>query len=164
MEQKIVLGNFIDLMKTGNYDCGIHGCNCQGVMGGGIAKAISDEWAEVRDLDRNFYKPYGKSRLGHLGVAKIQGVGFIINAYTQDKFGPKGKKYVSYDAIDSIFETIGTSIQSKGLKFLYPLIGADLGGGHWPVIQEIINHRIGHIDRTLVIWDQDKKAREKFGF
>ena len=46
-----------DLLQA-SVDIIAHGCNCQQIMGAGIAKYISQIYPEVRRADRHFLFPY----------------------------------------------------------------------------------------------------------
>lgn len=75
------------------------GCNAQGVMGSGVAKAIRDKWPEVFQP----YKTHCKRCQEPLGTisftATWDGEKMIANMITQRFYGRDGKVYVDYDAI-----------------------------------------------------------------
>jgi O-acetyl-ADP-ribose deacetylase (regulator of RNase III) len=127
----------------------VHGVNCQGVMGSGVARAIRDKWPTVydhyidkvtkdKDLTLERYGPLlGSIQLVTIEREKL----YVINAFTQDKFGKDGKRYASYDAIDRCFYQIANLRLEEELKSLpvyIPQIGAGLGGGNWRAISAII--------------------------
>lgn len=135
----------------------VHGCNAQGVMGSGVAKAIKDKWPMVFEEYLAFMKP-DHPKLVHLHaewcMGRIQKVVVsdrvvVINAITQQNYGRDGKRYVSYDAIDRAFLAVERMCMLEPYYFHgaratinFPLIGCGLGGGHWPVVREIIEHRL----------------------
>jgi O-acetyl-ADP-ribose deacetylase (regulator of RNase III) len=128
----------------------VHGVNCQGVMGSGVARAIRDKWPTVydhyidkvtkdKDLTLERYGPL----LGSIQLVTVERSNlYVINAFTQDKFGKDGKRFVSYDAVDScfkkIFELCKDVDELKDLSVYIPQIGAGLGGGNWRAISAII--------------------------
>lgn len=149
-------GNLLDV------DCGIivHGCNCKGVMGSGVAKAVKEKYpdcyeqykfslnkskgkygevlnfpyflGEVIWYSQMFHKPSNKALL-------------IANALTQENFGrEQGVQYVSYEAVESCFEEVINQLEhmllayNMKLDLHFPKIGAGLGGGDWDVIAGII--------------------------
>lgn len=129
----------------------VHGTNCQGVMGSGIAKTIKELYPNVFDSYVKFVKENSfrvDPDVGDLLLGKIQPVKvankprYIINAFTQQYFG-KGKQ-VSYDAIDEAMNKINEWYISKNTDapIYMPKIGAGLGGGSWPVIAAIIEERL----------------------
>lgn len=130
-------GNLLDSKE--NYI--IHGCNCHGVMGGGVALAIKNKWPEVYKHYINFIESYGNSAilLGKYDEVRINDNQFVVNAFTQLNYGGTSRQ-VSYDAVDKIFEEMAKKPTS--LSFAIPQIGAGLANGNWDVISAIINHRM----------------------
>jgi O-acetyl-ADP-ribose deacetylase (regulator of RNase III) len=62
----------------------------------------------------------------------------IFNALTQPTTGITGK-HVSYDAVHDCFKYINEyCLRNEINEINFPLIGAGLGGGSWPVISAII--------------------------
>lgn len=126
------------IYKTGNLldatePAIVHGCNAQGVMGSGVAKAIRDKWPEVYET----YRLHHVTRRLWLGsVIRVRTPEFVIlNAITQHQYGRDGSKYVSYDAVAEAFSRINE--MGDGPVAL-PLIGAGLGGGKWSILSAII--------------------------
>ena len=128
----------------------LHGVNCQGVMGSGVAKAIREKWPLVFD---QYVKCVTERRLfgGHealLGTAHfVETDGVVVwNMFTQIHFRTGqniGTKYASYDAIDFLLPRIIDLHKHHWPKvYNFPLLGSDRGGLHWPVVREIIDHRI----------------------
>lgn len=122
----------------------VHGCNCQGVMGSGIAKQVREQYptayaAYMEDHARDCLILGNTSwaRIyNNMGMPKI-----IVNAYTQDFYGPPSKRHVSYDAVAEAFEHVGQLATTYNLKdaICFPAIGAGLGGGKWEIIANIID-------------------------
>lgn len=143
----------------------VHGTNAQGVMGSGVALQIKNKWPTAFDVYKEmfaFSRDVPRSHyLGMISIATIEnsvtghgpGLG-IVNMITQEFYGKDGGKYVKYDAIDKGFETLAAAITRTGTfstPVNFPLIGCGLAGGHWPVVREIIEHRMD--DRfTKVLW------------
>lgn len=126
----------------------IHGCNAQGVMNSGVAKAIRERWPKVYEDYKAWYdnctdKFLDSLPLGHYHFVKVEDH-TIINAVTQKYYGRDGTRYVSYDAIDEIFEALDDKLDF-GSKIAMPKIGAGLGGGSWEVISSIIEHRCHNV-------------------
>lgn len=136
---KYVKGDIVELAKTGQYDVVMHGCNCFCNMGSGVAVAIRKQWpnAYAADLKTEKGSPL---KLGSYSMHHDAALGiYIVNAYTQYKFGRAGQKYVEYAAIKRVCEAF-----AKGnSKILIPKIGAGLGGGDWAVIEKIFDHYLG---------------------
>ena len=152
---KVVQGDLIQLALAGHFDAIIHGCNCQCVMGAGIAKAIRISFPEAytADLATKHIKP--ELKLGSYTAAEIcrqQRYGkpdvyfHVVNAYTQLGYGAGVQ--VSYTALARVLDMINYSY--KGCKIAYPKIGAGLGGGKWSTIETIIDECLTDVDHTLV--------------
>jgi len=135
-----------DLFST-NIKTLVHGCNAQGVMGSGIAAAIRKLYPEAYQHYKAMYnsatdKHASSLPLGAIYPAHSRGK-LIINAITQRYYGRDNCRYCSYDAIDDAMLSINTLCARDSIENIaMPKIGAGLGGGHWPIIESIINHRI----------------------
>ena len=125
----------------------LQGCNAQGKMGSGVAKAIRNRWPEV-------YLPY-KKYCEDNNSAHIMGTIYpvscedktILNAISQQHYGYDGKKYASYDAIDLIMQEVEMRI--SGQQLALSMIGSSLGGCSWSVVSEIIKDRLKTVIPTV---------------
>lgn len=139
----------------------VHGCNCEGVMGSGIAKSIRDKWPEVYTI----YKEYER-RIG-LFLGSIQSIPvdetvlldinhysfgtlnlpdkiIVVNAMTQNTFGrDPAIVYVDYDAISACFAQIKILAKKTGLPVHFPLIGCGLANGDWEEVSSRIEAALG---------------------
>ena len=142
---KETTGNLIDLAAGGRFDVIVHGCNCFGNMGGGIAREISRRYPAALEADRA--TPRGdRGKLGTTSTAAADGF-TIVNAYTQyDTTGPQPR--VDYDAVGRAFAEVKQRF--GGQRIGYPLIGCGLAGGDWAVVGEIIDRELDGEDHTLV--------------
>lgn len=133
-----------------NHPVIAHGCNCQGVMGSGIAKIVKEKFPTVfsryKELCDSYHdKPWQwQHPLGHCQFLPIEGGRVIVNCFTQDKFGPG--KQVSYDAVDSCMYSLAVFLEGTDEYLAMPKIGAGLGGGEWSIIEAIINYRLKDAD------------------
>ncbi len=137
-------------IRDATEDCIAHGCNCQGVMGSGVALAIKNKWPDA-------YKAYvnglhkDDTRLGmsipHLHEKTNT---IIVNLLTQEYFGTD-RRHVNYAAIvTSLVSFIDEVIVADGevngdlvdyelkLRIAIPMIGAGLGGGDWEIIETLL--------------------------
>lgn len=133
----------------------VHGCNCQGDMGSGIALAVKEKFPKVfTEYEKMCSKVARKgSLLGHIQPVIDDANFCIINAFTQETYGKEGKKYMSYDAIDSCMLKISFFLVEHPIydSVAMPLIGAGYGGGKWEVIEAIINHRLKNANVKVYI-------------
>ncbi|MFP4515144.1 MAG: macro domain-containing protein [Parcubacteria group bacterium] len=113
----------------------MHGCNCQGVMGAGVAKQIKNKWPVV-------YEKYSQYCPNNDLIGNIQAVDvgdkLIINAFTQVYYGSKHRNF-NYRK----FKVIVRKVKSLCLKYGFdkvaiPCIGAGLGKGSWSEIRKIL--------------------------
>lgn len=158
---KIIHGDIIELMKLGEFDVMVHGCNCQCTMGSGVARAVRATFPKAYEVDLSTKNADGKAKLGHFTLG-MHHVGddpnnkllFIVNAYTQLYYGREKKQYVDYDAVRSAFKGIANQNWVMGRSIAYPMIGAGLGGGDWDVISKIIDEELDGLDHTLVMLEE----------
>lgn len=126
--------------------------NAQGAMNSGVAKAIRQKYPVVYEVYSNTVHPgndYGLSHMGRMIPVKINEDLYVANIVGQQFYGKDKKKYTSYDALDTGFKAIAEIMKSDDFPIHVPLIGSGLGGGHWPVVKQIIEHRLENLDVTL---------------
>lgn len=116
----------------------LHGCNCQGVMGSGVAKTIKEKYPLAFEEYKLIYDKFNCLQLGTTIFVKQPGGKTIINALTQLNYGRNGV-HVSYWAIANIFKDLNTLVEERS-EISMPMIGAGLGGGNWNVISSIIEN------------------------
>lgn len=129
----------------------IHGVNCQGVMGSGVALAIRKKWPKV-------YEDYMKvcKIINHpdklLGrISFVENVGssdlVVVNAFTQRNYGNDGQKYASLDAIKNCFNTLKLYSPLERYTIKMPMIGCGLGGLEWEDVKGVIESELkNHTD------------------
>jgi O-acetyl-ADP-ribose deacetylase (regulator of RNase III) len=132
-----------------------HGCNCQGVMGSGVARAIRDKWPVVfrryHEFVRGFKETEGETK-GMLGIAQTLNVGnefvadintlFVSNMFTQDKYGADGKVYADPAAIETALDATMAFCRGADLPLYMPKVGCGLGGLNWesdvqPIVERL---------------------------
>lgn len=130
-----------------------HGCNAQGVMRSGVAKVIREKYPLC-------YTKYSNDiqtglKLGKISVYTHSASLVIVNAITQEYYGKDGKKYVSYDAVDSCFKSLFEMMKDSNAALNIPTIGAGLGGGSWNIIETIIDEAaesVGFDTDDIICW------------
>ena len=143
-------GNLLDVTQ-GHI---VHGCNAQGVMGAGVAKAIKQKYPDCFMVYRNEYNTFGL-QLGRAypwtAYCYTDHKIIIWNAITQQFSGLPGRN-ISYDAIQSCFEQINDSVGNTddiAKEIHIPMIGAGLGGGNWNIIRTIIEETVEY---PITLW------------
>jgi O-acetyl-ADP-ribose deacetylase (regulator of RNase III) len=145
----------------------VHGCNCQGVMGSGVAFLVKQKFPKVFRA----YQILHTERNMHLGDIQVcihapnvdltskygawvtndipENV-IVINAFTQFEYG-RDKRHVDYDAIAACFAKVKMIARDTHLPVYFPTIGAGLGGGKWEEIAPKICNALGpDIEATVV--------------
>ncbi len=136
----------------------IHGCNAQGAMGSGVAKALMDRYPSVREHYISMHRQSKKERkpfLGtmHIGHSDTERV--IYNLITQEFYGYDGKLYASYEAIEQCMKALDESMhcmkaaQGSTPHVAMPLLGCGLAGGDWTVVSEIIQKCSKHFQPVV---------------
>lgn len=134
--------DLVDIIKSGDAEVVIHGCNCFNVKGSGLAKSIFDNFPEAYEAD-NATKKGDKKKLGTYTMAQTIQNGkpvTIINAYTQYKYGRDGELYADYEAIRKVFKQIQKDFPGKELTI--PKIGSGLANGCWVSIANTIKNEV----------------------
>ena len=139
---KYIKGNLLD--SDCEYIC--HQVNCQGVMGSGIAKQIRERWPYVFSSYHNYCSRHlgdTSGLLGNIWCVKLNDTRWVINIFSQDKFGYDGTRFTSYDAFAKCLTAMRDRL-SKGSTIGFPKnIGCGLGGGNWKVISALIEEILG---------------------
>ena len=146
---KTISGDLIQLAQEGAFEVIAHGCNCQCVMGAGIAKTIKKVFPKAYDADCRTKKG-SRDKLGSCSVATCEtatGSLEVVNAYTQFHWRGSGVK-ADYEAIRTCMQWIKR--RYAGQRIGLPKIGAGLAGGDWKIIQAIIEEELADEDVTIV--------------
>lgn len=166
---KIVEGDILSL-QSGIL---VHGCNCLGVMGAGIARLIKEKWPGVYKAYRQVHeqqglylgdvvavgrpewaRPHpGKNRSVplHFTAPELPPELVVANAMTQDGVRQEaGERVVDYDALSAAFARIKLMARDTGMEVHFPLIGCGLAGGRWQDVAERIEQALGSdVPKTL---------------
>lgn len=126
-----------------------HGCNCQGVMGGGVALAIRNKWpvaySMYADMCREFKAEHGTTAglLGTVNLVTIQVMPVLIvaNLFTQYFFGTD-RPHANINAIREALAVVIEFCEASENRLYLPQIGSGLGGLSWeddvrPVLEEL---------------------------
>ena len=140
----IIVNN--DLLKT-PIKIIAHQVNCQGVMGGGVAKQIKQKYPRVYE----FYKAYccktSKELLGdYLAVWDDDHSHLVVNIFGQDNFG-RDKVYTDYKALENGFDKFIKDYRNSfnimpevQIPIAIPYkIGCGLAGGDWGSVSTILD-------------------------
>lgn len=118
----------------------VHGCNAQGKMNSGAAKAVRQKYPEAYEAYMRMYAEQGL-QVGSVCKAVVN-YKHIVNLVTQDRYGYDGVQYVNYEKMRQAFIVLNAWVSlfgfAPGVKVAMPKIGSGLGGGDWEVISKII--------------------------
>ena len=130
----------------------VQGCNAQGVMGSGVARAIRDKWPGVFADYANLCDMFRRDQTVLLGMSVVYTDPLsntkIVNGITQVFYGKDGQKYANPEAIRAVLLTatgiaLEQTYEDDGLASVHlPRIGCGLGGLSWdndvhPVLLEV---------------------------
>ncbi len=144
-------GDLIALALAGRFDVIVHGCNCFGSMGGGIAKTIQEIFPEAYAADLATARG-DLNKLGSFSYAAVNRNGRIItivNGYSQYHFHGTDV-LVDYPAVRRLFAKIKAEFSGKRIG--YPKIGAGLAGGDWQILAAIIDEELEGEDHCVVLY------------
>lgn len=141
---RFIEGNLFD----SKADVICHQCNCQGVMGSGVAAEVKKRYPEAFNSYRKDYEN-GKLELGYVNFADINATQTIANMCAQDNYGYNGVLYTDYDALKTCFRQVTlyafmkyafmeTGDFHKPTIALPYKLGCCRGGGDWNVVYKII--------------------------
>lgn len=124
----------------------LHACNCQNVMGKGIAKAISTAYPEVARAD-NATKAGDKAKLGSYSYARVKENVVVANAYSQYNYGwlnplDSNGRQTDYEALRKSLTAVRDDFTGRSTHpviFYIPLmIGASNAKGNPRIIQPMV--------------------------
>lgn len=136
----------INYIKGNLFDttCNViaHGCNAQGVMGSGVAKAVKENYYNAYVEYRNKYLKEGL-KIGSVHFVKLDKK-IIANCITQEFYGGNGI-YINYQALTKCMWILHNECYKNNWTIAMPMIGAGLGGGDWSNIEKIIENEFVNI-------------------
>lgn len=154
----VVIDDLVTYIKEEKFDRAsgfpvvLHGCNCYCVMGAGVALALSNEWPEISNADKQT-SPGDNRKLGNWTTATLDldgGTVLVHNIYSQFRYGPAVEKNFDLDAFDRACQSLASYYKNQNVNFIFPLIGAGNAGGNWSDISDVIVNRLSDFNLTLV--------------
>ena len=170
MQYTEIEGNLITLALEGHFDVIAHGCNCQCVMGAGLAPQMAKAFScDKYTLEVDQYKG-DINKLGQIqwqgftlqnnvanATSKFKADLFVVNCYTQFMYGLNHingvSKPLDYEALTLCLRKINHIFKGKHIGL--PQIGCHLAGGDWNIVKEIIKKELKDCKITIVIYDKN---------
>ena len=155
---KFEKGNAVTAFVTGNVPVLIHQVNCQGVMGGGIAREIRDRvpqhYADYEKALKTHYanktQPLGNYVATTYNVSGANTTSILYGIFSQNNFGRDGREYTNYAAMSAALVAIAKNNAGKTLAVPYG-IGCGLGGGDWAIVQTLLANVESMYDVEFVV-------------
>lgn len=135
-----IVGDLLEAPDKGEVDVIAHQCNCFHKMASGIAPQIAKKYPGAKAADdATMYADFQK--LG--GMSVWRGVDVTVyNLYGQYAPG----RNTNYEALHSAMMEMAADLRAQGLMSVrigFPKIGCGIGGGSWPVVENMIKQVFG---------------------
>ncbi len=156
---EIVIGNIFD----SKADTTLHQVNCQGAMGGGVAKQVKERYPIVFkwykqwcDESQAVAKRLGKSPLlgkiqivykDDFPIGDVRDGQAIVNLYAQDRYGWSGC-YTDYEALQKCLQRVNQIFKGRGVAIPY-MMSCARGGGDWNIVSSMIEKELKDCNVTL---------------
>ena len=141
---KVKIGNILNC----NEDFIVHQVNCQGIMGGGLARQLADRYLELEEDYREYCKYY------NFDYNKLKGnyrsyVGdnckVVINIFSQ-----KPNFDTDYEALRKCLEQVKKDARELKASIAIPYrIGCGIANGDWDIVYKIIEEVFNGYNVTL---------------
>jgi O-acetyl-ADP-ribose deacetylase (regulator of RNase III) len=117
-----------------------HVCNCQGVMGSGVALAIKMRYPEAYQAYKNFELSHSGLKVGTMSFAAVRPDKLIYNLHAQMYYGSDKKRYLDYEGLYTALEKVCGDMCFRGIDSIaVPFkMGADRAGGDWNVVTAML--------------------------
>ena len=146
------------LTSTATLIC--HQTNCCKGFGSGVARAVKEAYPIVAEKHLKACESVEISSelLGKIQPVKVNDSQYVVNMFSQDKFGYDGAQYTSYDAFWKCLQKIVDFCNINGfhsVAFPYK-IASVRGGAVWEVIEQMIKSTFENTDINVEIWKYDR--------
>jgi O-acetyl-ADP-ribose deacetylase (regulator of RNase III) len=146
----------------------IHFCNCQGVMGAGLAKTIRNKWPVVDGDYKKYLEKFEKPKvfaLGDIISTRVDDKLIVISCLTQYHRSTQTRQ-TDYAAVIkalnlclsqcNALNIIDTPARGMLYDFRYDIyiphnVGCGLGGGDWNIVRPIIDEIFANYEGNVFI-------------
>jgi len=153
---RTVKGDLLALFQAGHFDVIVHGCNCRGIMGAGIAKQIAQAYPEVQRADHLLCTQHGVVAGSILPVPVQHGI--LVNLYTQNLPGANAQISFIEHSLDALASWL---IWTNPKKFVIgiPQVGCGIGGLKWEDVKPVFEDRLSGHHLVFVDYEPQKIVR-----
>lgn len=168
MAVKEVVGNLL----TSDAEVILHQVNHEGIMNGGIAKLIKEDFLGKKGFEE--YRALCMSRrdllTGTNQVCRLpqdKGASYVVNMFSQNAkpVNVDGRwEFTNYMALKMCLENVRDDGRLFGLRIGIPgFLGCGIAGGDWAVVHEIIQDVFGNssVDVTIYFLSEEELDRSK---
>jgi O-acetyl-ADP-ribose deacetylase (regulator of RNase III) len=155
MNMRFVIGDLLDHFEAGDVDAIVHVCNCQGVMGSGLALQVKSRFPDAYDAYiRSMSSTEIDNRLGTISFSKHEDKRFIFNLHAQFYYGSGKHRYLNYEALYKCLCSVAShmkmyNVNSLGIPYL---LGCNRAGGDWKIVHAMIEAVFEKIDIKVTIY------------
>jgi O-acetyl-ADP-ribose deacetylase (regulator of RNase III) len=129
-------GDLFRLLDDGKIDVLVHGVNCQGQMGAGLARQVAIRYPGVKTQYLKHCGTTSPHRLpGTAQTVQLPTGGIVANLFTQVEPGPFAETHLIYRAFLHLFSLLPTD---RVLTIGIPLIGCGIGGLDWKDVKPVV--------------------------
>jgi ribA/ribD-fused uncharacterized protein len=131
----------------------VHGCNCQGSMGAGIAKSFRARYpAMYEEYRRRCEAEPRQFNLGDCWLWKADDQPWVFDLGTQEGYW---RSRASYEAIETALREMRRQADAEGITSIaMPRIGVGYGGLSWKKVRAIIEAVFGDGDGSLIVYEE----------
>ncbi|MEO5951180.1 MAG: macro domain-containing protein [Chloroflexia bacterium] len=129
-----------------------HGCNCQGVMGAGVAVGFRERYPEMYEEYRRRCKAISRRfNVGDAFLWREPSKPAVFNLGTQEN--TRDQK-ATYDGVRTALVNMrGLAEKAKIDAIAMPLIGAGLGGLDWNRVRPIVEEVFGEWEGIVYVYE-----------
>jgi O-acetyl-ADP-ribose deacetylase (regulator of RNase III) len=133
-------GDLLDYMNDGWCDAIAHCCNCQGVMGSGIALQIKKHIPEAYEAYRLHEEINSGIELGSISIGQTDSMTVVFNLHAQNLYGYDGSRFVDYEALyETLRKTMVFMVEHGYDKLGVPYkMACDRAGGDWRIVESML--------------------------
>jgi O-acetyl-ADP-ribose deacetylase (regulator of RNase III) len=149
----MVVGNALEPVGEGKKVI-VHCCNDLGGWGSGFVVAVSNKWPQPAAAYRKWAKEGPNFNLGEVQMVPVEKDMVIANLIGQHGMGwSKEGPPIRYDAIRSGLKSVLAYCIEHKCSVHCPKFGANLAGGSWAIIEQIIKEELVDKGIDVTVYD-----------